>query len=118
MLASSEDGGMRFSRPQSVSANTHDPNHPSFAHGPVGSVLLCFQGRVPSQDGRQWSPTAAFIQELDAKNPRTAIPLANGGQSISYPVAALSQTGSIFVAWTAVGQNENPAIELLRGERR
>lgn len=114
-LAFSDDQGHSFSKPEDISADILDPNHPVLRVTPNERLIAVFQGREHKQDGSDWNKTQAFLVEIDASG-RSSKPVAlsTNGESISYPTAAPGSGGRLFVAWTEP-QGESHVAMLVRG---
>lgn len=116
-LAVSEDGGQHFRKPQAVSREIRDPNHPVFAQTPRGGLLLAFQGRSAAQNSQQWNPSSIFVEEIQGTEAGKPLALANAGDTATYPDLAVGPTGDAFAVWTATG-NDTANVVLLRGNSR
>lgn len=64
-LALSDDQGHSFSKPEDISGDILDPNHPVLRIALDDKLIAVFQGRKPNQNTSDWNKTQAFLVEID-----------------------------------------------------
>ncbi len=114
-LAWSDDGANSFKPAVNLPGGVLDPNHPVFARGVGGTVLLLFQGRDGSH-GESWSPIQAYLTEIRGTEMSQPRPVPNDQKSVSYPTFGIGTAGRLFIAWTEPGQ-QGSNIVLCRSRR-
>jgi len=116
-LALSHDQGHSFNKPEDISGNVLDPNHPTLKIAQDEKLIAVFQGRQPKQNASDWNKTQAFLVEIDGSG-RSSKPVAlpASAESISYPTAAAGSGGRLFVTWTQP-QGESQIAMLSRGRK-
>lgn len=107
-FAFSTDGGETFSDPVSIVGNVHFDQGSRPVVGSDGTVFVFFEGStrlatfsstyvVKSTDGGvSWSRPVAIAPLVDIISPANTIFRVN-----SFPAAAISPTGDLFVAWSS-----------------
>lgn len=111
----SDDSGAHFHGPLDASPQVIDANHPFLVRSENGRVFLAYQGRALADKSAQWTPSAAFVSQVDERISAPQL-LPNGNSTVSYPALAAGTAGRLFVAWTNVS-DKTTAIQLLRGRR-
>ncbi len=91
-LAWSDDGANSFKPAVNLAGGVLDPNHPVFARGVGGTLLLLFQGRDGSH-GESWSPIQAYLAEIRGTEMTQPRPVPNDQKSVSYPTFGTGTAG-------------------------
>jgi hypothetical protein len=114
-LASSDDGGKTFSRPELLSEGVVDANHPSLV--PAGEKLLAvFAARDPNTNSG-WGKLGAYFREIDASGHMSALqPIPNLQASACCTSVAYHAPGRIFLAWQE-STNQGGGIVMARGRQ-